>query len=108
MVATKTPNIDKLSLSQLEALNRETQERMKSLREEARFKLRDKVVQMVTEEGFTLEEVLGVKKLKKSGKRVSQPKYRGPEGQEWSGNGRCPAWMKDGKGHRREEFLIST
>jgi DNA-binding protein H-NS len=101
------PNIDDLSFSELEELNQQTQDRMKAMREQDRLKLLEEVTQMVKERGFTLEEMLGVKKLKKVGKRVSGTKYRGQDGQEWSGIGRIPAWMKDEKGQKREEFKIS-
>ena len=40
---------------------------------------------------------------------VSSPaKYRGPEGQEWTGRGTVPKWLKDllVDGKTREDFLI--
>ncbi len=35
-------------------------------------------------------------------------KYRGPNGEEWSGRGRVPKWMAvlEAEGRNREEFLI--
>ena len=35
-------------------------------------------------------------------------KYRGPNGEEWSGRGRTPNWLAalEAEGRRREEFLI--
>jgi DNA-binding protein H-NS len=41
---------------------------------------------------------------------VSLPaKYRGPEGQEWSGKGSVPKWLNElvAAGKTREDFLIS-
>ena len=38
----------------------------------------------------------------------SPPKYRGPEGQEWTGRGTAPKWLNDllVGGKTREDFLI--
>ena len=34
--------------------------------------------------------------------------YRGPKGQEWSGRGRVPRWVRDAEaaGKNREEFAV--
>jgi DNA-binding protein H-NS len=40
---------------------------------------------------------------------VSSPaKYRGPEGQQWTGKGTAPRWLNDlvAGGKTREDFLI--
>ena len=54
----------------------------------------------------------------KNGKRARKPrddigvkraaKYRGPNGEEWSGRGRTPKWLAvlEAEGRGREEFLI--
>ncbi|MGP0042762.1 MAG: H-NS family nucleoid-associated regulatory protein [Rhodomicrobium sp.] len=36
------------------------------------------------------------------------PRYRGPNGEEWSGRGPSPRWMKPflAKGKTKEDFLI--
>jgi DNA-binding protein H-NS len=37
-------------------------------------------------------------------------KYRGPNGEEWSGRGRMPRWLAalEAEGRGREEFLIQS
>ena len=42
-----------------------------------------------------------------AGKKVAA-KYRGPNGEEWTGRGRMPNWMAvlEASGRSREEFLI--
>jgi DNA-binding protein H-NS len=54
----------------------------------------------------------------KNGRRARKPrddtgakraaKYRGPNGEEWSGRGRTPNWLAalEAEGRGREEFLI--
>lgn len=38
----------------------------------------------------------------------AQPRYRGPEGQLWSGRGRQPTWLKEAieQGKSKEDFAI--
>jgi DNA-binding protein H-NS len=43
------------------------------------------------------------------GKKLSSPaKYRGPEGQQWTGRGSAPKWLNDlvAAGKTRDDFLI--
>ena len=41
--------------------------------------------------------------------RKVEPKYKGPQGQLWTGRGRAPRWLADleKKGTKRDKFLIS-
>jgi DNA-binding protein H-NS len=73
--------------------------------------LRAKVSEAAEAMGVSVEALLGLA----HGKRVTrhprgkQPaKYRGPNGEEWSGRGPSPRWMKPllVKGKTKEEFLI--
>jgi len=47
---------------------------------------------------------------KKSGGTTVAAKYRGPEGQAWSGRGLTPRWLKSltEQGRAKEEFLIAA
>lgn len=40
----------------------------------------------------------------------ASPKYRGPNGETWSGRGLAPKWLTalEGKGKKRESFLIKS
>ncbi len=105
--SAKTPKIDNLSLSELEALNKATQQRIADVRETEREKLRAEFEQRASENGFSLAEVVGVKKLPKGPRKPAEPKYRGPDGQEWSGKGRIPGWCKTEDGKRNEDLRIS-
>jgi DNA-binding protein H-NS len=44
-----------------------------------------------------------------AGKKIA-PKYRGPNGETWSGRGLKPRWLADAlkEGRKVEDFLIST
>ena len=75
--------------------------------------LRAKVTQSAQTLGVSVHELFGLPA--QNGKRVTrhargaQPaKYRGPGGEEWSGRGPAPRWMKPllTKGKTKEDFLI--
>ncbi len=64
------------------------------------------------------QAVAGQQAPAKNGRRARKPrddtgakraaKYRGPNGEEWSGRGRMPNWLAalEAEGRNREEFLI--
>jgi DNA-binding protein H-NS len=75
--------------------------------------LRAKVTESAETLGVSVYELFGLQA--QNGKRVTrhargtQPaKYRGPGGEEWSGRGPAPRWMKPllAKGKTKEDFLI--
>jgi len=74
--------------------------------------LRAKVHEQAKALGVTVEELIGVsavRKLQTKHPRGKQPaKYRGPGGEEWSGRGPAPRWMKPylAKGKTKKDFLI--
>ena len=72
------------------------------------------VRQLVTEWGMTPEDCgfrSGAASANRKAKPVSVavPKYRGPNGETWTGHGRPPAWLLalEAEGHPKAEFLIS-
>jgi DNA-binding protein H-NS len=76
--------------------------------------LRAKMTESAQSLGVTIEELFGLQTAPRA-KRVTrhprgkQPaKYRGPSGEEWSGKGPAPKWMKPllAKGKKKEDFLI--
>ena len=59
--------------------------------------------------GLSFEDVIAMqKKRKRSGRTPAVPKYRSPDGKEWSGRGPTPKWIRDfeEEGHDREEYRI--
>jgi len=66
--------------------------------------------------GLTLEAVLppgsgdGKRKASSDGEVKSRvpAKYRGPNGEEWSGRGKAPKWLMalEAEGRKREEFSL--
>lgn len=75
-------------------------------REEARAALADIKAKMAMY-GLTAED-LGATSTLAQKKPRAEAKYRGPNGQLWSGNGRRPQWVLDlaAKGQSLDECLI--
>jgi DNA-binding protein H-NS len=107
--------------AELNAQREKIEAQMKSMKQQRIKELRQRISTMISEEGFTLAETVGVKRMKKlveesksksdkgSDKKVkTEPKYRNPkdETQTWSGKGRPPAWMLDKNRKKKEEYLI--
>ena len=61
----------------------------------------------MAEYGITAADLGGSGK-KSSFKAPVAVKYRGPNGEEWSGRGRAPAWMKAAldQGRSKEDFAV--
>ena len=72
--------------------------------------LRVKITEGAHALGISIEEILGIraKRETKHAKGKLPPKYRGPSGEEWSGKGPAPKWMKPllAKGKTKADFLI--
>lgn len=75
--------------------------------------LRAKVAESAQTLGVSIHELFGLSaqppKRQTRHARGKQPaKYRGPNGEEWSGRGPAPRWMKPylAKGKTKEDFLI--
>ncbi|MFC3338598.1 H-NS family nucleoid-associated regulatory protein [Paracandidimonas soli] len=61
----------------------------------------------MAEYGITTAD-LGASSKKAASKASPVVKYRGPNGEEWSGRGRSPVWMKEAleQGKSKEDFAV--
>jgi len=100
------------SLSDLLEIKKTIESEIRSRQSKEIDQLRAKVAETATTFGLSVEEIMG---LQTNGKRITRhargkqpPKYRGPQGEEWSGRGPAPRWMKPflDKGKTKEDFLI--
>ena len=103
----------------LELLTTPDLRRVRDLAEEKRQEKVEASRKMVLEEvqsklnemGLDLDDVkisFEQRKRHRNTGRVIPPKYRGPEGQRWSGRGSVPKWIRDHEaaGGNRSEFLV--
>ncbi len=119
-------DLDQMSVQQLTTLIAAADARRQEKLEDARAELRAEMEQKAAELGISAGDLFSKARKQapaeqaagKNGKRARKPrddigvkraaKYRGPNGEEWSGRGRPPRWLAalEAEGRNREEFLI--
>lgn len=111
-MASKLPNIDNLSLADLNELSARVQKAIAARKEEAKTDALAKLKALASAEGFSLEELMGKGsggRRQRSDKGVKlKPKYVGPNGEIYTGRGPTPKWLRtlERKGEKREKFLV--
>ncbi len=110
-MATKIPNIDSLSLSDLNELIARAQKLVAARKDEAKADALNKLKALASAEGFSFEELVGRggggrRKRSDAGVKL-KPKFVGPNGETYTGRGPTPGWLKalEAKGHKRERYL---
>jgi DNA-binding protein H-NS len=65
---------------------------------------RERAMQM----GLSFDALFGARRTRIGAGQPIAPRYRGPNGETWSGRGRQPRWLAEleASGHSREEFRI--
>jgi DNA-binding protein H-NS len=101
------PQIDKLSLKELQELRIRVEKAIGGAQERERAALRAKFEAMASDAGFGLSDLIGSRSTK--GKPVAA-KYMNPDNpsETWSGRGRKPKWLaaKLDKGKKQSDFAI--
>ncbi|MBK8837511.1 MAG: H-NS histone family protein [Hyphomonadaceae bacterium] len=110
-MASRLPNIDNLSLSDLTELSARVQKAIASKKDEERGETLNALKALAQAKGYSLDELLGKGpggRRQRSDKGVKlKPKYIGPNGEIYTGRGPTPKWLKslERKGEKREKFL---
>ena len=119
-------DLDRMSVQQLTALIADAEAKRRDKLEDAKAALRAEMEREAAELGISAGDLLSTagqqapaeQVAAKNGTRARKPrddigakraaKYRGPNGEEWSGRGRMPNWLAalEAEGQGREEFLI--
>src|SRR4051794_4349944 len=113
-------DLDRMTVPQLTALIAAAEAKRRDKLEDARAALRAEMEQRAAELGIAPGDLFSAAEqaTAKSGTRARKPrddidtkrvaKFRGPNGEEWSGRGRMPNWLValEAEGRKREEFLI--
>jgi DNA-binding protein H-NS len=110
-------NLATYSFEELLEIKRNVESEVQSRQAKEVEILRARVTETAQTLGVSIEELFGLpSRSRKYGARVTkhprgkQPaKYRGPNGEEWSGRGPSPRWMKPflAKGKTKQDFLIT-
>ena len=120
--ARRGPALDlgRLSAAELRAVLAEGEAMLRGKQEEAKVALRAKWQVEAQENGLTLDEVLAVRANSGAGRKPRKEagdkeagdklpaKFRGPNGEAWSGRGRLPKWLQtaEAEGRKREDFRV--
>ena len=119
-------NLDRMSVQQLTALIAAAEAKRPDKLDDAKAALRAEMERKAAELGIAPGDLFSApgqqapaeQAAAKDGRRARKPredigakraaKYRGPNGEEWSGRGRMPNWLValKAEGRGREEFLI--
>lgn len=111
-MAAKLPNIDGLSLSDLNELRARVDRAIQGKKDEARQETLHKLKQLAVAEGFSLDELVGKGqggRRQRSDKGIKlKAKYVGPNGETYTGRGPTPKWLRtlERKGEKRDKFLV--
>lgn len=99
-------NLDTLSVAELDKLKYNIEHAISNRKQTELLDVRRKLDALVEESGFSLQEILEAKSVRKP----VQPKYRNPENPEstWTGRGRRPVWVEQSlnAGKTLEDLLI--
>ena len=111
-MASRLPNIDNLSLNDLNELHARVSRAIQGKKDEAKVETLQKLKALAVAEGFSLDELVGKGpggRRQRSDKGVKlRPKYMGPNGETYTGRGPTPKWLRtlERKGEKREKFLV--
>jgi DNA-binding protein H-NS len=104
--------IDRLSVDSLVRIGFSVRAKRLEKQEESRLTARQRIEQELQNSGLSLRdlfpELLPSSSRKRADGDALPPKFRGPNGETWSGRGRMPNWLSilEKGGHNRQEFKI--
>lgn len=92
-------NLENLSPSELDALMQAAAEQKKKLQKARLAEVRNRLIALARDEGYTIEELFGETRAKAASSRAGRtvaPKYRHPDNAEltWTGRGKQPVWLR--------------
>ena len=106
------PDLDKMTVQELTALIQEANAKRQQKMVEAKTALLSEFREKASQLGLTLESMINPSPSRQKPPKANGPsvavKYRGPNGEEWSGRGRLPKWIQaaEAGGKNREEFRV--
>jgi DNA-binding protein H-NS len=107
------PDLDAMTAQELVAHISEAQAKLREKQEAAKTALREKWKAEAAEAGLSIDAVMpglashGATRGKRSETGGSLPvKFRGPNGETWSGRGKLPKWLQtmEAEGRKRDDF----
>jgi len=104
----RAPDLDSMSLEDLTTLRDSIEERRSRLIVQAREDLITETRKRAEQLGLDIEGLFAPPKIEARSRSSPAPKYRGPNGELWSGRGRVPIWLRtiEAEGGDREKYKI--
>lgn len=101
-------NVEKMSLKELVDLEARVKKAIVIAKERERTEVRQKMMQMVEESGFSFGDLFSSGRGGKSGKVAVKYRNRDNPAETWTGRGRQPKWLVAAlkKGARLQDFAI--
>jgi DNA-binding protein H-NS len=112
MASRSLPNIDHLSLADLNELIARAQKAIAAKKDDVKNEFIAKMRADAAARGLSFDEIMGKGpggRRQRSDKGVKlKPKYKGPNGEIYTGRGPTPKWLKalERKGEKREKYLV--
>ena len=101
---------DELTAQQLKQVRQMIEEKRREKIDEAKEQVIARMREEFAELDLDFDEVMGVNRRRRRRDRASTlpPKYRSPDGKEWSGRGYAPAWIREYEeaGGNREDYHL--
>jgi DNA-binding protein H-NS len=103
-------DIQSLSYKDLRDLHARISDEIEARKQAEKSNVQQKVIQLVQNAGFELDDIVGNTNSKSLKGRKIPPKYRNPKNPEetWTGRGRQPKWLAQelSRGRSLKSFLI--
>lgn len=109
-------NLDNLSVQELTQLITEANAKRSEKQESARNQLIEEMKSKAAQLGLSLEALIGAsaslkgitRKVRGDKGQSLAIKYRGPDGETWTGRGRMPRWLTTAieKGQSKDQFAV--
>lgn len=104
------PEIEEMSLAELQEQLEAIQRRMAELKQEKIKEVKRQILDLAASIGETPASLFGLGQQSKPKRPKAPPKYRHPDDASltWSGRGMAPRWLRalEEAGHDRAEYLI--
>jgi len=102
--------LERFSVESLTKIGETVREKRQAKQDEARITARQKIEEQLRSSGLSIGDLfpeLVPSRSRGEGGTVP-PKYRGPNGETWSGRGHQPKWLTalEADGRKKDEFLI--
>ena len=103
-------DVQSLSYKELRDLHARISDEIEARKQAKKSNVQQKVIQLVQNAGFELDDIVGNTNSKPLKGRKIPPKYRNPKNPEetWTGRGRQPKWLAQelARGRSLKSFLI--